>query len=455
MTKNRNIKPSILIVDDELNFSVSLRMAIEDSFDVSTANSLAAARNLLKHSSPDAILLDVRLPDGDGIDFLQEIKSFNADPVIIVMTAFATLNNAINALKKGAVDYFTKPIDIDKLKRELNVYLENRFLQQKISDLTHTIEKISPPFITSGAGKMKTVIDTVPLIAPLNIPVLIVGETGTGKEKLAQWIHSLSGVEGEMVTINCSALPKDIIESELFGHAKGAFSGAIAQKEGLIERATGGTLFLDEIGELPEEVQAKFLRVLEGGGYYRVGEAVERTVTFRLVSASNKDLTNPSNRFRKDLFFRINGVLLELPPLHQRIGDIPLLVSVFIDQANLSYKKGVKGVTPSTMKMIIASHWPGNIRELKWAILRAVATTSRDVLEKDDLSFGVDSGREFSHGYEMDVTVPFLEAREQLERQYITNALALTGNNKTEAAKKLGISARALHYKIMKYRLRA
>ena len=440
-------------MDDEPNFSESLKMTLDDSFDISMANSLAAARDFLKRRLPDAILLDIRLPDGDGIEFLQEIKNFNSDPVIIIMTAFATVNNAINALKKGAVDYFTKPIDIDKLKRELHVYLENRILQQQISDLTQTIEKISPPFVTSGTGKMKSVIDTVPLIAPLNIPVLIVGETGTGKEKLAQWIHSLSGVEGEMVTINCSALPKDLVESELFGHAKGAFSGAIAQKQGLIERAAGGTLFLDEIGELPEEVQAKFLRVLESGGYHRVGDAVERSVTFRLTSASNKDLSNPTNRFRKDLFFRVKGVLLELPPLNQRKEDIPPLVSVFIDQANMAYKKRVKGITASAMKMILAYHWPGNIRELKWAILRAVATTSRDVLEKDDLSVGVDSGRELSHGYEMDVAVPFLEAKEQLERQYIKNALALTGNNKTEAAKKLGISARALHYKIMKYRL--
>ncbi|HEY1405816.1 MAG TPA: response regulator, partial [Spirochaetota bacterium] len=214
MTTSHNKKPEILIVDDELNFSESLKMTLEDSFEVSIANSLAAARKFLKQGPPDAILLDIRMPDGDGIEFLQEIKNFNTDPVIIIMTAFATLNNAIDALKKGAVDYFTKPIDIDKLKRELDVYIENRFLQQKISDLTQTIEKISPSFVTSGTGKMKAIIEMVPVIAALDIPVLIVGETGTGKEKLAQWMHSISGVEGDMVTINCSALPKDLIESE-------------------------------------------------------------------------------------------------------------------------------------------------------------------------------------------------------------------------------------------------
>ncbi len=453
MTKSGNSEPQILIVDDELNFSESLKMALEDSFHISIVNSLASAKYYLAHHSPDAILIDVRMPDGDGIEFLQEIKKLEWNPVVIIMTAFATVNNAITALKKGAVDYFTKPIDIEKLRRELHVYLENRLLQRKIVDLNQTIEKISPPFVTSGTKKMKPVIDNVPRIAPLSIPVLIVGETGTGKEKLAQWIHSLSGVEGDMVTINCSALPKDIIESELFGHSKGAFTGATAQKEGLIERADGGTLFLDEIGELPGEVQAKFLRVLESGVYYRVGDAVERKVTFRLISASNKDLTDPASSFRRDLFFRISGVSFELPPLDQRKEDIPLLVSVFIDQANLAYKKSVKSVAPSVMKMLLAYSWPGNIRELKWTVHRAVATTSKDVLEKDEISIGADFGRKPGDLWELDATVPFLAAKEKLEINYIKNALALTQNNKTEAAKMLGISARALHYKITKYRI--
>ena len=267
-----NSRPHVLIVDDELNFSESLKMALEDSFDISMVNSLADAGDFLKRELPDAVLIDVRLPDGNGIDFIHAIRELDSTPVVIAMTAYATVNNAIEALKQGAVDYFTKPIDIEKLKRELSVYLENRLLHRQINDLDRTIKKISPPFITSGVGQMKIIMEKVPLIAPIDIPVLIVGETGTGKEKLAQWIHSLSGREGELIVINCSALPKDIIESELFGHAKGSFSGATAHKEGLIERADGGTLFLDEIGELPEEVQAKFLRVLESGVYYRVGE---------------------------------------------------------------------------------------------------------------------------------------------------------------------------------------
>jgi two-component system, NtrC family, response regulator len=453
MTASHNSSPHILIIDDEPNFSESLKMTLEDAFDISTVNTLALARDYLNRQSPDAILIDVRLPDGDGIAFLREIKTIASDPVIFVMTAYATVNNAIDALKHGAVDYFTKPIDIEKLKRELHVYLENRILQQRIMDLDQEIKKISPPFITSGAGIMKPIIDQAPLIAPLDIPVLLVGETGTGKEKLAQWIHSLSGVKGDMVVINCSALSKDIIESELFGHTRGAFSGATSHKEGLIERADGGTLFLDEIGELPEGVQAKFLRILENRSYYRVGDAVEHKVTFRLISATHIDLADPINRFRKDLFFRINGVSFELPPLYHRKEDIPLLVSLFIDQANLAYKKDIKGVTASAMKMILAYHWPGNIRELKWAIHRVVATTSRDVISEDELSFGSDFTRERGDGFLTDATIPFLEAKENLEKEYIKNALAHTQNNKTEAAKMLGISARAIHYKITKYKI--
>jgi len=370
-----------------------------------------------------------------------------------MMTAFATVNNAIDALKQGAVDYFTKPIDIEKLRRELQVHLENRLLKLKIMDLDRTIKQISPSFLTAGEGKMKKVLDKAPLIAPLNIPVLVVGETGTGKEKLAEWIHEMSKVEGEMVVINCSALSKDIVESELFGHTKGAFSGATADAVGLIERADGGTLFLDEIGELPEAIQAKFLRVLESGVYYRVGDAMERKVSLRLISATCKDLTDPANHFRKDLFFRVNGVSFELPSLNQRKEDIAILLSAFIDQANLTYNKAVKGVTQAAMKMILAYPWPGNIRELKWAIHRTVATTSNEVLDKDEFSLGTDSGSELDLRFQMDTTVPFLDAKERLERQYIKNALAITKNNKTEAARLLEISSRALHYKLTKYNL--
>lgn len=451
--RNHNYTPYLIIVDDEPHFSESLQMAMEDTFKISTAPSLGSARELLKEKIPDAVLLDIKLPDGNGIDFLRELKGINPMPVVIVMTAYATIDNAVTALKEGAVDYFTKPLDIEKLKRELNVYLENKFLQKKVTILNREIKKIIPPFVTSGAGKMKVIVDKVPLIASLNIPVLIKGETGTGKEKLAEWIHAISGTTGEMVAINCAALPKDIFESEFFGHTKGAFSGAAAYKEGLIERAKDGTLFLDEIGELPETVQAKFLRVLEDGVYYKVGDSKERKIKFRLISATNKDLTDPTNNFRPDLFYRINGITFELPPLRERKEDIPLLITTFIKEANNAYNKNVEGVSTKVKEYLINYTWPGNIRELKWLIHRAVAITSKNLIDIDDLSVEFRGFKDIQTVIDIDYSIPFQEALEKLEKTYIKNALSTANNNKTEAARILGISVRVLHYKIKKYRL--
>lgn len=452
MTKYER-RPHILIIDDEPNFSESLKLALEDDFAIETAGSLNNARALLDKLVPAAVLLDIRLPDGDGISFLKELKTINPLPVIMLMTAFARVDDAVTALKEGADDYFTKPIDIEKLKRELNVYFENRSLHRKVSALSREIQKISPPFVTSGTGKMEDIVNNIPIIAPLNIPVLLRGETGTGKEKLALWIHGLSGLQGEFVAINCSALPRDILESELFGHTKGAFSGALAYKEGLIERADGGTLFLDEIGELSETVQAKLLRVLEEGAYYKLGETRERRVNFRLISAANTDLSHQA-AFRQDLFFRINGITFELPPLRERTEDIPILVSTFLSDANKAYSKNIHGASGKVMQYFIKNTWPGNIRELKWTIHRAVAIAAGETLEMNDIT--VSSGIAKGTGTTASLTdspVPFHEAMEELEKRYIGHALSATNNNKTEAAKTLGISLRALHYKVKKYKI--
>lgn len=452
-------KPTLIIVDDEPNFSESLQMALDDEFEVSSARSISAAKKLLEGELPEAILLDVRLPDGNGIDLLRELKNLPSMPVVMVITAFATIDSAVSALKEGAFDYFTKPIDIEKLKRELRVCLENRLLHKKINALDQEIRKITPPFITSGAKKMAEIIEKAPMVAPINIPILIKGETGTGKEKLARWIHDLAGAKGQMISINCSALPKDIFESELFGHTKGSFSGALAYKEGLIEQAEGGTLFLDEIGELPEGVQAKFLRVLEEGLYYKVGETKERKVNFRLISATNRNLTEPGSTFRPDLFFRINGIAFELPPLKERKEDIPLLVAAFIEEANVAYHKKVKGVAPRVMEHFLGYGWPGNIRELKWAVHRAVAVTSKEVLDMDEVSVISEAFREYKgagapqEAKAVDHSLTFQEAIERLEKSYIENALVAANNNKTEAAKILGLSVRVLHYKIKQYKL--
>jgi DNA-binding NtrC family response regulator len=446
-------KPTIMIVDDEKNFTESLQLAIEDAFTVTSASTLSMARAVLKDSMPDAILLDVYLPDGEGIEVLRELKKNHRMPIVIVMTAFATVENAIRALKEGAVDYVTKPLDIDKLKRELGVYLENKSLQKKISSLDREMKRIVPPFVTSGKGSMKTIVERIPAVAPLPIPILIQGETGTGKEKLAQWIHDLSGLQGELVTISCAAVPKDIFESELFGYVKGAFSGAAGTKEGLIERAEEGTLFLDEIGELADETQAKLLRVLESGQYFKLGDAHERKARFRLITATHKNLNDPANRFRQDLYYRITGIVLELPRLRDRKQDIPLLVRAFLNEAGYAYNKGVKDLSGRASEILLNYDWPGNIRELKWCIHRAVATATKDILDKDDFVLGSESNKNATVNGSQVLTVALKDAVEEVEKKCIKNAMTAAGNNKTEAAKILGISVRQLHYKLNQYSL--
>jgi len=445
-------KPSILIVDDEVNFRESLVMALESEYAVETAGTLKEAIQVLKSADPDAVLLDISLPDGNGIDLMPELRACRMPPVVAVMTAYATVENAVRALKEGAADYVVKPFEIEKLKRELGVHLENRSLHLKVSALDREIRKLSPPFVTAGIGKMREIVDKVPMIAPLDIPVLILGETGTGKERLAQWIHSLSSLSGEMVAINCAALPKDIFESELFGYVKGAFTGAVSHKEGLIEKAEGGTLFLDEIGELSQAVQAKFLRVLDDGVYYKIGDTRERRANFRLVTATNRDLADDSSTFRKDLYYRIHGVAFTLPTLRERRDDIPLLIAAFLERANHVYKKQVKAFSPGSLQRLLAYDWPGNIRELMWCINRAVAMAAGDVADIGPVSMAAEE--EKTDGMEkVDFSVPFADALERVEKNYIIHALAVTHNNKTAAAKLLEISVRTLHYKMEKHGL--
>jgi DNA-binding NtrC family response regulator len=446
-------KPTVLIVDDERNFTESLKLAIEDAYKVFEAGSLKQAREVLRENIPEAILLDVRLPDGEGTELLQELKKSGRMPVVIVMTAHATVESAIRALKEGSVDYFTKPLDIDKLKRELSVYLENRTLQKRVSALDREIKKIVPPFVTAGSGPMREIVERTPMVAPLTIPILLQGDTGTGKEKMAQWIHQLSGLSGELVTLSCATMPKDIFESELFGYVKGAFSGAAASKEGFIEKAEGGTLFLDEIGELSAETQAKLLRVLESGVYFKLGDTRERKARFRLITATNRDLNNSENKFRQDLYYRINGVVFELPRLQDRTDDIPLLALAFLKESNFAYNKDVKDISERAMAILKRYDWPGNIRELKWCIHRAVATVRKEILEVSDLTLGSPTKRKETEFSDAELPETLDGAVAEIEKRYIKKALATAGGNKTEAANILGISVRKMHYKLKQHSL--
>jgi DNA-binding NtrC family response regulator len=452
--------PRALIIDDEENFAESLAMALDDMLDISIANSLEAARERLAEQDYVIILLDVRLPEGNGVDYIKEFKTLQPNTIIVMLTAHATVENAVAALKLGAADYFTKPIDIPKFKRELLMLLENRQLQQQVKSLQRQIEsQASAIFNASPTGAMKQIMERVPMIAPLSIPVLIRGETGTGKERLAQWIHTLSEQGGKLISINCAALPKDLVESELFGHAKGAFSGAISSKEGLVEKAADGTLFLDEIAELSDGVQAKLLRLLESGVYFRVGDATERRVGFRLIAATHKDLSDPAGGFRADLFFRINGISFELPPLRERIQDLPLLVRFFIEEANQAYRKHITDIDADALKSLHGYGWPGNIRELKWVIHRAVAVASGTQLTGSDFSTSPEIFRAQATPAPAasppaeGTSVSFRDEIAAIEMQRIAAAMEKAGGNKTDAALALGISVRTLHYKLRKYEI--
>ena len=453
-----NTDPRALIIDDEENFAESLAMVLDDMFDISIANSLESARERLAEQDYVIILLDVRLPEGNGVDYIREFKTLQSNIIIVMLTAHATVENAVAALKLGAADYFTKPIDIPKFKRELLMLLENRQLHQQVRSLQRQIEsQASAIFNASPTGAMKQIMERVPMIAPLSIPVLIRGETGTGKERLAQWIHTMSEQDGKLVSINCAALPKDLVESELFGHTKGAFSGAISSKEGLVEKAANGTLFLDEIAELSDGVQAKLLRLLESGVYFRVGETTERRVGFRLIAATHKDLSDTASGFRADLFFRINGITFELPPLRERIQDLPLLVRFFIEEANQAYRKHITDIEADALQSLHGYGWPGNIRELKWVIHRAVAVTSGTHLTSSDFSTSPEILRAQSTSTPASsptaegTSISFRNEIAAIERQRIAAAMKEAGGNKTEAALALGISVRTLHYKLRKY----
>ena len=449
----RNADRRLLVVDDEVNFASSLALAIEDQYEVTHADSASQMRRMLSRCKPDVVLLDVRLPDANGTELVEEIRKCTDSAVVVMMTAYATVENAVAALKFGAADYFTKPLDIAKLKRELSLLLENRPLQGQVQALRCPARQQAGTITTARTSPMQSILEQVPKIAPLAIPVLITGETGTGKELLAQRIHALSGARGDIVAINCATIPHDIFESELFGHKRGAFSGAHADKEGFIERATDGTLFLDEIGELPDSIQAKLLRVLESGVYFKVGDTREHHIRFRLVAATHKDLTAPSSGFRRDLFFRINGIRFQLPPLRERQQDIPLLAAQFVEEANRDYQKAVQRIAPKAFEALQRYDWPGNIRELKWVVHRAVALARGSILESEDFGASPEIFESCVLPASAEMVIPsdFRKSIARIEQEKIAEAVATCGGNKTEAASRLGISLRTLQYKLRKY----
>lgn len=447
-------KSKILVIEDEKNMREILSILLEgEGYEVVTAPDGITGIEQIKKDIYDLIITDIKMPGHSGFDVLKEAKEISPETLVIMITAFGTTESAIEAMKLGAYDYIHKPFKIDEIRLVVKNALEKKRLRSEVSVLR---EKIKTTYelgnIFYRNSKMQELLRILPKIAESNSNVLITGESGTGKEFFATALHNLSPrKENKFVAINCASLPEGLLESELFGHMKGAFTGAVSNKQGLFEVADKGTLFLDEIGDMPLSLQAKLLRVLENSTFRRVGGTSDIKVDVRIIAATNKNLKEQieSGRFREDLFYRLNVIPIHLPPLRERREDIPLLIDYFIKK----YSKVPKKVSPSAMKLLINCPWKGNIRELENAIERIVLMTDQEEITVSDIPVDIvsaplePSGLPVltGDGIELDRII------EEIEKRYITEALRLSGGSKTDAARLLNISFRSLRHRLHKY----
>lgn len=443
---------NILIIDDEDKLRGLLsRIVKSEGFNVVEAADLKSGFKKLEQNDIDVVLCDVILPDGNGVDFLEKIKASFPLTEVILLTAYGKISDGVQAIKNGAFDYIVKGDDNDKIIPLLYRALEKVLLQKKVKQLEKRIsDKYSFDSIIGKSKGLEQVIDLAKKVAKTDSTVLLTGETGTGKEVFAQAIHENSNRAGKsFVALNCSTFSKEILESELFGHKQGAFTGAIKDKKGFIEEANGGTLFLDEIGEMPLELQAKLLRVLETNEYIQIGDTTPRKSNFRLIAATNRDLKAESDehRFRSDLYFRLNIFEIKMPPLRERIKDIAPLTNYFAEQFSLRGNKKKLTIDPDFLHKLETYHWPGNIRELRNVIERSVILVSDDILTQDVLPYEIQ--------HQADKTNKSLSAFSMLsvEKLHIQKVLNYTKGNKAETARLLEIGVATLYRKLDEYNI--
>jgi two-component system response regulator AtoC len=457
------VKPNVLIVDDEKTQREGLRAALEEHYEIYLADSAAAAMELLEREQFDVLLTDLRLPHEDGMRLIARAKALPKPPICILMTAYGSEEIAVEAIKKGADDYIAKgKLNIDELEfrirramRHQTLETENKVLRQQL-DTRYGLENIIGQSVA-----INEVFDVVRQVAPSQSTVLITGESGTGKELIARAIHHLSPrAKQPLMTVHCAALPPNLLESELFGHEKGAFTGAHERRIGRVEQAQGGTLFLDEIGEIDPTIQIKLLRFLGERTFERVGSNKTFLADVRLITATNKNLEQlvKEGKFREDLFYRLNVVPIHMPPLRARKEDIPLLTNAFLKEFAEKNNKPVRGLDPSAMDALMIYDWPGNVRELRAAIEGAVVLGRKEVIVPRDLPLNV---RNASTGFPSTAgstpatsTTPTKGTMvQELEKQLILRTLQETNGNRTEAAKRMGISRRTFHRKLHTYHL--
>ncbi len=452
----REPQRSILIVDDEAGARESLRMILKGEYQVLLAKNAEEAFRQIETHLPDVILLDILLPDMDGLRVLERLKKTLPEQIIIMITATKTVKTAVEAMKLGAYDYITKPFDVDELRLIVHRALSAKALKEENKRLWREVDRsFGFDSIIGKSQVMKEIFKVVKQVADTRSTILLMGESGTGKELIARAIHYHSPRKNHpFVTINCAAIPETLIESELFGHEKGAFTNAIEKKLGRFEVAHEGTLFLDEIGELSLMTQAKILRFLEEKEFNRVGGFKTIKVDVRLITATNKDLPQmvKKGQFREDLYYRINVVPILLPPLRDRKEDIPLLVSHFIKKFSEENQKQLKGISKEALELLMNYEWPGNVRELENLIERVIALTQNEYIQPDELPIPI-AHQSKTNGLKESVLsgqISFLKAEEEFEKEIILDALRRTNYVQSHAAELLGISRRILKYKMDK-----
>jgi len=449
----------LLIVDDEASLRDFLTIVFEeDGWSVSTAASLADAHAALQRQEPELVLCDLMLPDGSGLDLLRDIKTQNPTIAVVMITAHTSTKSAVEALKAGAFDYIAKPFDVDELKIIVRNAVERKELEDENIHLRTALEERHTfANIIGKSRKMQEIFGIIQRIARTMSTVLISGESGTGKELIARAIHYNSGRRGKFVGINCGALPETLLESELFGHERGAFTGAIREKKGLFHEADRGTIFLDEIGETSLAVQIKLLRVLQDHVVRRVGSNTESQVDVRVIAATNRDLgeSTRNGTFREDLFYRINVIPIELPSLRQRKEDIPILVDHFITKFSEKLAVPHKRISADAMRAIEKYHWPGNVRELENVIERMIALEASDVLTTKSLPEQVLIGGDIPDvTFELPADGMSLEQHlEAIAKIFMLKALERSGGVQTQAAELLRMSFRSFRYYAKKYDL--
>ena len=440
--------PNILIVDDEEKLRALLSRIISlEGYKVTDTATIHNARRILESQNIDILLCDVKLPDGNGVDFTREIKEKHPGIEVILLTAYGNIPDGIQAIKNGAFDYIVKGDDNDKLIPLLSRASEKAGLQKRITNLERQLgNQFSFEKIVGTSPALQNAIQLARKVAPTEAAVLLTGETGTGKEVFAQAIHYNSLHQNQaFVALNCSAFSKDLLESELFGHKAGAFTGAIKDKKGLVEEANGGTLFLDEIGEMPVELQPKLLRLLENGTYIRVGDTKEQKATLRIIAASNRDLQEDitQGHFRSDLYYRIAVFSIELPSLRERVKDIPLLAQHFLQIYTAKTNKNIRSISKEAIDALKQNEWKGNVRELKNVIERAVIMEDGDTLHLDSLPFEIQQSKG-----EHNLPAFHLST---IEQSHIRKMLHYTNGNKAEAARLMDIGLATLYRKIEEY----